>query len=587
MQSEVKLGRVISVDRGMIRVRVDSLKDYEENKRQLSVGGIVKIGSGNNDFIIAIVSGFKSESVGDEVEFMFTLECAPIGMLDDEGAFTKGVSSFPVPLEDVYLFSDDGLLSVWNSDSKYDFEIGEFSGRSGVSVKVDGDGFWGKHIAVVGSTGSGKSCVVSRMLQNVLGVSEGGICRSYINNVHVVLFDLHSEYSRAFNIDSGGCYTLNAIDVENMKLPYWLLNSEELESLFIESNESNSHNQVSQFRRAVIRNKELHNTKLQNITYDTPVYFSLMEVFNFITNLNAEVVFKGKGRNGPKKANGDYIESQDEYFYSVIEFVPSASSGEQKATKGAFAGEFDRFIARLENKMGDRRLKFIMDSSLEGDDLSTKDFPSIIQRLIGYVDKSNVTIVDLSGVPSEVLNICVSLFSRMIFDFCFHYTKKVGKGASGRELPVLLVCEEAHNYIPNSGLAIYRDSLKSIERIAKEGRKYGVSLMVVSQRPSDISHTVLSQCNNFVALKLTNSNDQNYVLKLLPDNSSYVCDRIQSLSVGEGVVVGESVLLPSVVKFEMPNPAPSSESLAVRTCWERAWLDVDFMEIVKRWHRDE
>ena len=182
-------------------------------------------------------------------------------------------------------------------------------------------------------------------------------------------------------------------------------------------------------------------------------------------------------------------------------------------------------MSRLETKLADKRLRFLLQSAKpDGTPYKTEDFEQIMKQFIGYLNKSNITIVDLSGIPFEVLSITVSLVSRLIFDFCFHYSKLRHEEKSLNDVPVMIVCEEAHNYIPQNDSVAYRSSRKSLERIAKEGRKYGLSLMVVSQRPSEVSETIFAQCNNFIALRLTNNADQNYVRRLFPDNSSGITD---------------------------------------------------------------
>lgn len=151
----------------------------------------------------------------------------------------------------------------------------------------------------------------------------------------------------------------------------------------------------------------------------------------------------------------------------------------------------------------------------------------------------------------------------------------------------MLVCEEAHNYIPKNGGAEYYASKHSIERIAKEGRKYGLNLMVVSQRPSEVSETIFSQCNNFIVLKLTNINDQNCIKNLLPDNNASLVDVLPTLSAGECLVVGDSVPLPAIVKMEMPNPEPSSRNVNVYDEWNKDWVDITFEEIIRRWRKEK
>jgi hypothetical protein len=209
-----------------------------------------------------------------------------------------------------------------------------------------------------------------------------------------------------------------------------------------------------------------------------------------------------------------------------------------------------------------------------------------MQQFLGYLNKANVTIIDLSGVPFEMLSITVSLISRLIFDFCFHYSKMKHEQGILNDVPVMIVCEEAHNYVPSSNEAAYKSSRKSIERIAKEGRKYGLSLMVVSQRPSEVSDTIFAQCNNFVALRLTNNDDQNYVRRLFPDNSNSITDVLPNLAPGECVVVGDAVLLPAVVQISKPKPEPHSQSVKFHQEWKCPWRDVTFADVIARWRKE-
>lgn len=172
------------------------------------------------------------------------------------------------------------------------------------------------------------------------------------------------------------------------------------------------------------------------------------------------------------------------------------------------------------------------------------------------------------------ISMFISLLSRVIFDFAFHYSKIRHQEGKVNDIPFMLVCEEAHNYIPQSGGAEYSASKHSIERIAKEGRKYGLNLMVVSQRPSEVSETIFSQCNNFIVLKLTNVNDQSCIKNLLPDNNASLVDVLPTLAAGECLVVGDAVPLPAVIKMDMPDPVPNSSNVNVFDEWNKDWIDI-------------
>lgn len=587
-----RIGQVLSCAPETIIVAVDDLKTFEENKSTLQVGRFLSIAQGNNDSTIATIRNIRGTNSIDKdgnPVWQFQIECQAVGTLVGNTTFERGSLLLPVPTEPAYVAEKETLDKLFAENSIYDFPLGQLALNRSIAIKVSGDRFFSKHIAIVGSTGSGKSCAVAQILHDVVGIRIGKYANlGRQNNSHVVIFDVHDEYSAAFDLPADQSFTLNRLDIETLKLPYWLMNSEELESMFIESNEESSHNQVSQFKHAVILNKERHNPAVKEMTYDTPVYFSIDEVHRYIENMNREVIGRLKGEDCPKLEDGTLIKDRkDKYFEKVHNFVLSSTASDKKANNGPFNGEFNRFVSRLETKISDKRLRFLLHASKKGGaPYTTEDFKDIIQQFIGYLTKANVTIVDLSGIPFEVLSITVSLVSRLIFDFCFHYSKLRHTKQAVNDVPVMIVCEEAHNYIPQSDEAAYRSSRKSLERIAKEGRKYGLSLMVVSQRPSEVSDTIFAQCNNFLALRLTNNADQNYVRKLFPDNSNAITEILPNLGPGECVVVGDAILLPAVVQLPLPQPEPHSQSVNVHKEWKELWRDVTFDEVISRWRKE-
>ena len=292
--------------------------------------------------------------------------------------------------------------------------------------------------------------------------------------------------------------------------------------------------------------------------------------------------------NGEIEAISDKVR----YFDKIYKFIPASRTKNEQASGGPFNGEFNRFISRLDNKINDRRLEFLMKPLKEdGEVYKSDDFDTILKQFLGYLNKANVSIIDLSGVPFEVLSITISLISRIIFDFCFHYSKLKHERDELNNVPFMIVCEEAHNYVPKNGGAEYASSRKSIERIAKEGRKYGISLMVVSQRPSEVSDTIFAQCNNFIALRLTNTADQSYIKNLLPDNTSAVADVLPTLQPGQCLVVGDSSPIPAVVQMEKPNPEPQSKNVSVYDVWKEEWKRIDkdepitIEDVLRRWKR--
>jgi DNA helicase HerA-like ATPase len=256
---------------------------------------------------------------------------------------------------------------------------------------------------------------------------------------------------------------------------------------------------------------------------------------------------------------------------------------------GPLHGKLENFVSRLENKLNDRRFEFLL-----GDTCKNISFEETLRQFTGYEfrkkGEANVTILDLSGIPFEVLSITVSLISRILFEFGYFYKKnRENEGETEIkktvEVPILLVFEEAHKYVPQSDLAKFRASKHSIERIAKEGRKYGISLLIASQRPSEVSTTIFAQCNNFIAMRLTNPDDQNYVKKLLPDTLGGLTDNLPVLRTGEALLIGDAIEIPSIVQIDRCELEPSSSDIPYLEKWSEQWFDVDFKKIVSDWEK--
>ncbi|WP_448861537.1 ATP-binding protein [Dorea sp.] len=590
------IGHVLESSALTITVRME-FEQFEKNKDNLRIGKYLQISVGNHDSIIATIKEIKAvvDNTGEKDKYLVVAE--PIGTVDDEG-FYPGSTLLPSPTEPVNIAEQDVLNKIFYDDKRYTFPMGKLVQNKEVDLKINGNIFFGKHIGIVGSTGSGKSCTVAKILQEAVGISKGeNIYASEQKNAHIIIFDIHSEYKAAFNLEDNQKFSLNYLDVEKLKLPYWLMNSEELESIFIESNEANSHNQISQFRRAVILNKEKYNPTLTRVTYDTPVYFSIEEVYNYISNMNDEVISKVADQEQLPKIldeNKHQVEIHDriQYFEKKYKFIPTSTAAASKASNGPFNGEFNRFLSRLENKINDRRLGFLMKPQKEdGTKYTSNDFDEILKQFLGYLNKANISIIDLSGVPFEVLSITVSLISRIIFDFCFHFSKLKHEKNEVNDVPFMIVCEEAHNYVPKNGNVGYASSKKSIERIAKEGRKYGISLMVVSQRPSEVSDTIFAQCNNFIALRLTNTADQLYIKNLLPNNTNAIADVLPTLQPGQCLIVGDASPIPAIVQLDKPNPEPQSKNVNVYDTWCEKWKAIDedgtitIKNVLERWRR--
>lgn len=539
---------VISVFPNKVRISVDNLEDFQVADEKLRVGSYLQIADNDDCKLMAIIENFSIE-VGVDKEGKpirgYIIEAQPLGMIID-GKFERGGDSIAIPPKSVQPAKTEDISKIFEESiaEKDKFEFASLVANERIKVPVNGNKFFNKHIAIIGSTGSGKSHTVAKIIQKAIGGKNGEY--EGLNNSHVIIFDIHSEYRSAFP-------DANYIDVENMILPYWLLNSDELQELFIET-EANDHNQRSLFKDAVVESKKNHYkgdaTIKERIHFDSPYYFDIDDVLKLFELKNTEMV--------------------------------TTTSGSKTSTKqGSQFGKLTNFLSRMEVKLHDKRLEFLL-----GDKAKKITFEDTLKLFLGYgTTQSNVTILDLSGIPFDVLSISVSLISRILFEYGYYYKKvlEAESAACNNDIPLLLVYEEAHKYVPNSDMAKYRASRDSIERIAKEGRKYGVSLLLASQRPSEISDTIFAQCSNYVAMRLTNPNDQACVKKLLPDTLGDLINKLPSLKAGEGLLIGDAVVLPSVVKIDLCNPAPSSSDIPYWDLWKDRWKDLSVDKIKSLW----
>jgi len=541
------LAEVIAVFPNQIRIAVDNIDEFINNSgvEKVTVGSYIEISDNNDVKLIAIIENYSIEVTTKEDESgkkekRYIIEVMPLGILNN-GKFTRGGDNIAIPPKSAKVASLDDIKAIYESsiDEKEKFEFSSLSRNRSIRVSVNGDKFFNKHIAVVGSTGSGKSHTVSKLIQNAVSVKEGTY--SGLNNSHIIIFDIHSEYQSAFP-------DAQYLDISNLVIPYWLLNSEELEDFFLDT-EANDHNQRNVFKEAVVIYKKENITDSQlkeKVHYDSPILFDIAKVFTYVDDKNNEMV-----------------------------------DGARDKKAGPLNGKLSNFVNRLENKINDIRLDFLL-----GAKAKTITFEETLRQFLSYKadSTSNVTIIDLSGVPFEVLNITVSLISRLLFEFSFYSKKYHVTKAS--ETPLLLVYEEAHKYVPKSNLSKFRSSTLAIERIVKEGRKYGVTAMIVSQRPSEISETIFSQCSNFIAMRLTNPNDQSYVSKLLPDTLNALIDTLPSLQQGEAILIGEAIVMPSLIYMDKCNPEPSSSDIKYLQVWKEQWKDVAFNDLIKQWSKN-
>jgi hypothetical protein len=594
----IQNAQVVAVFPDKVKIVVKDLDVFKNIDETLKVGSYLKIEDSENACLIAIIENFqislretKDAAGATQIVRDHIIEAFPLGVLRD-GKFERGGDSLAIPPKDVMPATIDEIKKIYEDSVKMNerFDFMSLASNPVVRVPINGNKFFNKHIAVVGSTGSGKSHTLSAIIQKAISEKSGNF---NLNNSHVIIFDIHSEYRSAFP-------NANFIDISNLALPYWLLNSEELEEILLDTGERDNYNQSSVFRKLVTENKKKHNRNHSKVFYDSPLFFDIKEVQNALYNLKSETK-NSKASNSYMIVDNSY-ECKDsstnidtgislteeerllKYFEKEFQFHPTKN---QNITKGDYAeGTLDKFFVRFQEKINQDRLSFLF-----GDGAKLTTFEKTLENILGYKTKneSNITVIDLSGVPFEVLSITVSLISRLIFEYGYFYKRlrcsTNPKEKVNNDIPILLVFEEAHKYVPNSELSKYRSSKKSIERIAKEGRKYGVTLLLASQRPSEISETIFSQCNNFIAMRLTNPVDQSYVKKLLPDSLGSLIEKMTSLKQGEALVVGESIILPSIVQIDRCTPQPSSNDIAYWELWKEEWKKLNFVELKKEWYK--
>jgi len=565
------LGSVISVDTAAATIRVDDL----DRLKRLQVNRLVVLQSSKpGQHLIGVVVRITRKPDNRDLEEaeLTDMELVPnennlvkitlIGTLldkvgDEQNVFRRTLET--VPEIDANCFSLEGerltnfmqVISNVKTDGPK-LSLGNFTLDDEAVAYLNGNKLFQRHAVIVGSTGSGKSWTTARLLDQIAELPQA----------NVVLFDIHGEYRPLKGEAFKHLRIAGPSDIEHKRglddgvlhLPYWLLGYEALVSMFVDRSDQNAPNQSMIMTRTIVDAKKgtldpvTHKEILENFTIDSPVPFDINAVLQNLKDLDEEM-------------------------------VPSARGEKQ----GPYHGKLSRLIGRLEAKRHDRRLAFLFQPPTECMDMEW------LERMVHVIsagrgaqngNEGGIKIIDFSEVPSDVLPLMVSLLAQIVFSTSL-WTK------SDQRHPIAIMCDEAHLYIPERMNADSSDAVavEIFERIAKEGRKYGIGLVVISQRPSEVNRTVLSQCNNVVAMRLTNGDDQSVIKRLLPDSLGSFGDLLPVLDIGEALVVGDASLLPTRVRIAEPKMKPDSQTVAF---WDR-WNDVepksDTTSSIRSWRR--
>ncbi|HXQ52032.1 MAG TPA: ATP-binding protein [Stellaceae bacterium] len=512
---EQLLGRVEAVNGASITVGLAA--NAADDAEIIRIGSLVTVEVAHGRVIATVNAVEWQEGPSPRRSLIADL----LGELSPENRFARGVAHFPIPGAAVHAASESDLDAVYARPAAVNVRIGTLHHDPKRAAFLLTDELLAKHFAVLGTTGSGKSCAVTLILRAVL---------SEHKNAHVILLDPHNEYESAFAEQA------EIVNIDNLQLPFWLLDYEEAVATLVKGGTAEEQQSQATILKDAItyaRRKFAGNLSAQWITVDTPVPYRIGDLVHILD--------ESMGRLDKPDSSAPYL----------------------------------RLKTRIESLNADRRFSFMFSRVVTRDILGT-----VIGRILRIpVDGRPVTIMDLSGVPSEIVNVVVSLLCRITFDFALWADRE-------RMPPILLVCEEAHRYVPADERVGFSSTTRAISRIAKEGRKYGVSLGLVTQRPSELAVSALTQCGTLFALRMGNDLDQSFVANSLPEAAHGMVGALPSMRPQEAIVVGEGVPLPMRVRFDElpPEHRPRSRSAEFSKAWQEDGAGADFLEdSVMRW----
>ena len=472
--------------------------------------------------------------------------------------FQRGVSVFPTLDDEVHIVTEEDLAVIYAPRGSSMVEIGAHAASESLVAYVDLDKIVTRHVAIVGSTGSGKSNTVAALLKSLTSGT--------YPSARIVVIDPHGEYGAAFQ-DSARVFSIG--DKKHpLFVPYWALSFDELAWFLVDRRSASESQQDMLLREKIFEEKRTYCDKLRAgklndsiITVDSPIPFSIRDVWYFFDR-KERATYENMGRT--KEA----LETEgDPKTLKPAKFEPpgAGSSAPFKAQPPPIMGAY---VNKMLGRLKDKRFEFLLSPGEY--DGTNKDLHDL---LLNWIDHEHaVTVLDLGGVPSEVTDLVVGVLTRILFEGMFWGRDIPGVG---KQRPLLIVFEEAHSYLPKDGSSqfVAGYAARSVRRILKEGRKYGVGAIVVSQRPSELDETILSQCGTFFSLRLTNSGDQGRVKATVPDALAGLIDLLPALRTGEAIVLGDAMQMPSRIRLPLIEPRPKSDDPEVAECWKKQRID--------------
>ena len=606
--AELKIGYVCKVNGGALTALLTTRQgaiEYKGAKYRIGqLGSYITVPMERGERLVGFVTGVGREDVVvTDIKPQNMLDVQLLGAINGQ-TFTRGVRRYPTIGDEVHIAVRDDFAAIFDTmaegkgDGKTDpgrtqrsFHLGRFAINPDFEVHVLGKEFFSKHAAILGNSGCGKSCTAAKVIYESLKLPES----------QVVLFDLHGEYGPAFSDETGRLQeNVTYLGEQDLILPYWLLKYDELEALLVDKNNPmNISSQISFLKAALqkLRAPAAEQLGLSNVfSVDSPIYFDLQRLLWAAQNFNEARYIVNSDQLALSKLaqrSKDPAEQHEMLWEMRCEFNRGQAVGEMPHP--LYFGKLLGLTSAIESRLNDHRYDFMLRpvkqaansrflKKLLRPDMTPAEYsgvlPGLLRLLTGrQTRRTNLTIIDLSGVPFDMIDVTVAVLTRLLFEFNFWTPPAQRK-------PIVLVYEEAHNYIPrNTGSFSF--ARNAVERVAKEGRKYGVSAVIVSQRPSELSETVLSQCNNMIVMRLNNPDDQFYVTKIVSDQFAAMVNMLPILAPGEGFIIGDSVLMPLRTLIDLPPRTPRSADADVFKEWSSARVMPDFETILQHWWRQD